>query len=42
MLEQAARHGYAMDWVDYIPGDGFYPATESIPATGIRCPRRGL
>ena len=25
MLEQSARHGYAMDWVDYIPGDGFYP-----------------
>jgi len=26
MLEESARHGYAMDWVNYIPGDGFYPA----------------
>ena len=31
MLEQSARHGYAMDWVDYMPGDGFYPATEMHP-----------
>jgi endoglucanase len=28
LLEQSARHGFAMDWVDYIPGDGFYPATQ--------------
>ena len=28
LLEQSARHGYAMDWVDYVPGDGFYPAAE--------------
>lgn len=26
LLEQSNRHGFAMDWVDYIPGDGFYPA----------------
>jgi endo-1,4-beta-D-glucanase Y len=26
MLQGSARHGYAMDWVNYIPGDGFYPA----------------
>jgi endo-1,4-beta-D-glucanase Y len=26
MLEGSARHGYAMDWVNYIPGDGFFPA----------------
>ena len=26
MLEGSARHGFAMDWVNYIPGDGFYPA----------------
>ncbi len=25
-LEQSARHGFAMDWVNYLPGDGFYPA----------------
>jgi endoglucanase len=26
MLEESARHGYVMDWVNYIPGDGFYPS----------------
>ena len=26
MLEGSSRHGYAMDWVNYIPGDGFFPA----------------
>jgi len=26
MLEGSSRHGYAMDWVNYVPGDGFYPA----------------
>jgi endo-1,4-beta-D-glucanase Y len=25
LLEQSARHGFAMDWVAYFPGDGFYP-----------------
>jgi endoglucanase len=25
-LALSARHGFAMDWVEYIPGDGFYPA----------------
>jgi endoglucanase len=24
-LRQSAVHGYAMDWVNYVPGDGFYP-----------------
>jgi endoglucanase len=28
LLEQSARHGFAMDWVEYLPGDGFYPAAE--------------
>jgi endoglucanase len=28
MLEASARHGYVMDWVNYIPGDGFYPAPD--------------
>jgi endoglucanase len=31
VLAESARHGYAMDWVDYVPGDGFYPATEIHP-----------
>ncbi len=26
LLQQGSRHGYAMDWVKYVPGDGFYPA----------------
>jgi endo-1,4-beta-D-glucanase Y len=25
-LRQSAIHGFAMDWVQYVPGDGFYPA----------------
>ncbi len=25
VIEQASRHGFIMDWVDYVPGDGFYP-----------------
>ncbi len=25
MLAESSRHGFAMDWVDYVPGDGFYP-----------------
>jgi endoglucanase len=26
MIEASARHGFVMDWVNYIPGDGFYPS----------------
>jgi len=26
LLRQSARHGFAMDWTDYVPSDGFYPA----------------
>jgi endo-1,4-beta-D-glucanase Y len=26
LLRQSARHGFAMDWADYVPSDGFYPA----------------
>ncbi|HKF49705.1 MAG TPA: cellulose synthase complex periplasmic endoglucanase BcsZ [Terracidiphilus sp.] len=26
LLRQSERHGFVMDWVDYVPGDGFYPA----------------
>jgi endoglucanase len=25
LIEQSSRHGWAMDWVNYVPGDGFYP-----------------
>jgi endo-1,4-beta-D-glucanase Y len=30
LLRQSARHGFVMDWADYVPSDGFYPA----PAPG--------
>jgi endoglucanase len=26
LLRESACHGFAMDWVDYVPGDGFYPS----------------
>lgn len=26
LLRQSERHGFVMDWVDYVPSDGFYPA----------------
>lgn len=32
LLGQSAVHGYAMDWVEYVPGDGFYPAV--LPSGG--------
>jgi endoglucanase len=31
LLAQSSRHGYAMDWVDYVPGDGFFPSTVQRP-----------
>jgi endoglucanase len=31
LLQQSARHGFAMDWVEYVPGDGFYPAAVNRP-----------
>ena len=43
LLERSARHGYAMDWVNYVPGDGFYPAPAlSHRQRRQRCPRRQL
>lgn len=33
LLEQSARHGFAMDWVGYFPGDGFYPVAEQKPGS---------
>jgi len=32
LLQQSSPHGYAMDWVEYVPGDGFYPAAEPSAA----------
>jgi len=31
LLQQSARHGFVMDWVEYVPGDGFHPVAD--PAT---------
>ncbi len=33
LLEQSARHGFAMDWVAYFPGDGFYPVDGQKPGS---------
>jgi len=35
LLRLSSRHGFVMDWVDYIPGDGFYPAS---PHPGVLKP----
>jgi endo-1,4-beta-D-glucanase Y len=32
-LAQSSPHGYAMDWVEYIPGDGFYPMPKPTDAS---------
>jgi len=31
LIHQSVRHGFAMDWLTYFPGDGFYPTTEQKP-----------
>jgi endoglucanase len=33
VLEQSARHGFAMDWIGYFPGDGFYPISAQKPGS---------
>ena len=35
LLRLSAKHGFAMDWVDYVPNDGFYPA----PPPGSAAPK---
>ena len=40
LLLESARHGYAMDWVDYVPGDGFYPAS-ALPDRNAARPNVG-
>ena len=32
LIAQSSRHGFAMDWVDYYPGDGFYPVAKPTAA----------
>ena len=36
IIQQSSRHGYAMDWVDYVPGDGFYPAINPNATTAAK------
>lgn len=31
LLAASNRHGFAMDWVTYFPGDGFHPAPDQRP-----------
>jgi len=31
LLQQSSRHGFAMDWVEYVPGDGFHPVADQRP-----------
>lgn len=31
LLQEGSQHGYAMDWIQYVPGDGFYPTIEQTP-----------
>jgi len=30
VVRESSRHGFAMDWVEYVPGDGMYPTTQQI------------
>lgn len=36
LLQQSSRHGLAMDWVEYDPGDGFHPIAN--PSTSESSP----
>ena len=29
LLQQSSVHGFAMDWIEYVPGDGFYPSAQT-------------
>jgi endoglucanase len=31
LLRQSSRHGFAMDWADYVASDGFYPSPPPGP-----------
>lgn len=37
LLRESSRKGYAMDWVNYVPGDGFSPAPE-FPDAAVAAP----
>jgi len=42
LLAQSARHGYAMDWIEYVPGDGFYPASLPAPEGANKGPETAM
>lgn len=41
LLKQGSRHGFAMDWIDYVPSDGFYPAPSPGSQPPVQPPQRG-
>jgi endoglucanase len=38
LLAESARHGWAMDWVEYVPGDGFYAVAKPFAASSDKAP----
>lgn len=38
LVAESSRHGFAMDWVDYVPGDGFYPSAGIAAGTAASEP----
>jgi endoglucanase len=41
LLRQSVRHGFAMDWADYVPSDGFYPAPPPAQKDATQRPAGG-
>ena len=41
LLAQSSRHGFVIDWVDYFPGDGFYPSSIQKPGVAESSDRGG-
>ena len=35
LLQQSSRYGFAMDWVEYVPGDGFHPVADQRPGETV-------
>ena len=33
VVEGSTRHGFAMDWIEFVPGDGFYAAAQNPEET---------
>ena len=39
LVKQSSRHGFAMDWADYLPSDGFYPSAPGAQAAPAPAPK---